>query len=149
MRRTRVEPGIYRQQNGTYGVYFLLNGKPTYKTVGTKLTEARHHRDHLRARAHRGELPTPTRLSLKELSETWIEGFEAQVASGERGERTLENYRYHLNHNLLPHLGQKRIQEISADDCAHLIATLRAKGLSPKTINGALVDPPWVRWRLG
>ena len=37
MKRSRVERGIYRQQNGTYAVYYLLHGKPRYKTVGTKL----------------------------------------------------------------------------------------------------------------
>ena len=29
MKRIRVERGIYRQQNGTYGVYLLVNGKPS------------------------------------------------------------------------------------------------------------------------
>lgn len=139
MRRVRVERGIYRQQNGTYGVYLLCDGKPRFKTVGRKLTEARRQRDLLSAKAHRGELPQPSRLTFAELAATWIDGFEAQVASGERAERTLEHYRYHLDHHLLPHLGTKRLQEITTDDCARLIATLRGKDLSPKTIAGTLV----------
>jgi hypothetical protein len=71
MKRTRVERGIYRQQNGTYGVYLLVDSKPRYKTVGTKLAEARRQRDHLSAKAQRGELPTPTRLTFAQLAETW------------------------------------------------------------------------------
>ncbi len=139
MRRVRVERGIYRQQNGTYGVYLLVQGKPRFKTVGQKLAEARRQRDLLSAKAHRGELPAPSQLTFSELAETWIQGFEAQVRSGERGERTLEHYRYHLDRHLVPTLGRKRLQELSTDDCAQLIATMRAKGLSPKTIAGALV----------
>ena len=139
MRRTRVERGIYRQANGTYGVYVVVHGKPRFKTVGRKLSEARRARDELAAMAQRGELPAPTRLTFAELAENWIDGFAAQVEAGERSERTLEHYRYHLGRHLLPALGRKRLQEISTDDCARLIASLRAKGLSGKTIAGALV----------
>jgi len=139
MKRTRVERGIYRQVNGTYGVYLTVGGKPTFKTVGRKLAEARRQRDLLSAKAQRGELLSPVRISFAELAQQWLTGFEALVASGERAERTLEHYRYHLERHLLPALGTRRLQEISTDDCARLIVALRAKGLSPKTIAGALV----------
>jgi integrase len=139
VRRRRVERGIYRQENGIYGVYLVVDGKPRYKTVGAKLAEARRQRDLLSAKAQRGELPPPSKLTFAELAESWIELFAAQAAAGERSERTLENYRYHLDHNLLPTLGHRRLQEISTDDCARLIASLRSKGLAAKTIAGALV----------
>jgi integrase len=139
VRRTRVERGIYRQKNGTYGVYVMVEGRPRFKTVGTKIAEARRQRDLLSATAQQGELPPPTRITFAELAESWIEGFAAQVASGERSERTLEHYRYHLDRHLLPALGRRRVQEITTDDCARLIAALRAKGLAPKTVAGALV----------
>jgi integrase len=139
MKRTRVERGLYRQQNGTYGVYLLVDGTPRYKTVGVKLGEARRQRDLLASKAHTGLLPPPSRLTFAQLAETWLEGFEALVAAGERGERTLENYRYHLDKHLLPALGRKRLPEITTDDIAQLIARLRAQGLAAKTINGALV----------
>src|ERR671939_1221416 len=139
MKRTRIERGLYRQQNGTYGVYLLVDGKPRYKTVGSKLTEARRQRDLLASKGHSGLLPPPTRLTFAELGEIWLEGFEALVAAGERGERTLENYRYHLDKHLLPAFGRKRLPEITTDDIAQLIARLRTRGLAAKTINGALV----------
>jgi integrase len=139
VQRKRVERGIYRQENGVYGVYLMIAGKPRFQTVGRKLTEARRQRDVLSARAQRGELLAPTRVSFAELAETWLEGFAAQVAAGERGERTLENYRYHLERNLLPAFGNRQLAEISTDDCARLIASLRARGLAAKTIAGALV----------
>lgn len=139
MRRKRVERGIYRQENGTYGVYLMVDGKPRFKTVGTKLAQARRQRDLLSAKAQRGELPEPTRLTFAELAETWIEGFAAQVTAEERSERTLEHYRYHLDRHLLPVFGARRLAEITTDDCARLVASLRAKGLAAKTIAGALV----------
>lgn len=139
MRRTRVERGIYRQANGVYGVYLVVEGKPRFKTVGRKLAEARKQRDLLSAQAQRGELPARTDVRFAVLAETWIEGFAAQVAAGERSERTLENYRYHLDKNLLPAFGRRRVHEISTDDCARLVASLRARELAPKTIAGALV----------
>ena len=139
MRRTRVERGIYRQQNGTYGVYLIVDGKPRFKTVGPKLAQARRQRDLLSSKAQRGELAPPTRLSFAELAESWIDGFAALVAAGERGERTLENYRYHLDRHLLPTFGHKQMNEITTDDIARLITQLRGKGYAAKTINGALV----------
>jgi integrase len=139
MRRTRVERGIYRQQNGCYGVYVMVAGKPRFKAVGPKLAEARRQRQLLSAKAQTGQLAPPNRTTFAELAETWLAGFESQVEAGERGERTLENYRYHLDKNLLPTLAKKRLQEISTDDCARLIAELRSRGLAAKTIAGALV----------
>jgi len=139
VKRKRVERGIYRQQNGNYGIYLLANGEHRWKTVGPKLAEARRERDLMSARAHQGELPKRCTLSFAELAETWLEGFEAQVRSGERAERTLEDYRYQLRRNLLPTLGRKKLTDISTDDCARLIVHLRARGLSPKTIASALV----------
>jgi integrase len=138
MTRKRVERGIYLQANGTYGVYLLVGGRRRFKTVGRKLAEARRVRGQLQASADRGELPAPTRLTFAQLAASWIEGFEALVEAGERGERTLENYRYYLDGHLLPALGRRRLQEITTDDIAQLLNQLRAKGLSAKTISGAL-----------
>src|SRR3954451_10698003 len=104
MKRKRVERGIYRQQNGCYGVYVMVAGKPRFKAVGPKLAEARRQRQLLSAKAQNGQLPPPDRTPCADLPDTWLDGFAAQVEAGERGERTLENYRYHLDKNLLPTL---------------------------------------------
>jgi integrase len=139
MKRSRVERGIYLQQNGTYAVYYLLHGKPRYKTVGPKLAEARRARTLLLGKVERGELATPTRLTFAELAATWLEDLEALVAADERSPRTLENYTYLLNHHIIPAFGSKRLQEVTTDDIAALIGQMRAKHLAAKTINGALV----------
>jgi integrase len=139
MKRIRIERGIYLQDNGTYGVYLLVKGKPRYKTVGRKLSEARRLRGLLSAKAEHGNLPSPTRLTFAQLAATWIDNFAALVAAGERSPRTLENYTYLLNRHLLPAFGHKRLPDISTDDIADLIAQLRSRGLSAKTINNALI----------
>jgi integrase len=139
MARTRIEPGLYLQSNGVYGTYLTVNGKPRYKTVGRKLGEARRQRDLLRAKAHQGELPGQPKISFKTLATGWLQILEAQVAAGERGPRTLENYTYFLNKHLLPALGHRPVHAITTDELAQLINDLRGKGLAPKTIAGALV----------
>ena len=138
MKRTRVERGLYRQENGHYGVYVVSAGKHHWRTVGPKLSEARRQRDLLLVKAHQGELAPRPRITFAELAGTWIAGFEAMVISGERSERTLEHYQGLLTCHLLPAFGHKRIDQISTDECARFIAALRAKGLAPKTIASAL-----------
>jgi integrase len=116
----------------------MANGKPRFKTIGSKLTEARRHRDLLNAAAHKGELVTPLKLTFHEVADAWLNGFAAEVAAGEKAERTLEHYRHDLRVHVLPRLGPKKIQAVSTDDIAELIGELRVKGLAAWTIRGVL-----------
>src|SRR5687768_15985197 len=77
-------------------------------------------------------------LTFRKLAASWIEGFEALVEAGERGERTLENYRYHLDGHLIPALGRRRFHYLTSDDVAQLYVQLRGKGLTAKTVSGVL-----------
>ena len=70
MKRTRVERGLYRQTNGNYGIYVLADGRLHWKTVSTKLSEARRERDLVTAKALQGELPPRCTLTFAELAET-------------------------------------------------------------------------------
>ena len=60
------------------------------------------------------------------------------VAVGDRAERTLERYRSALDLHVLPELGARPIQKITADQLAGLISTARASGLAPWTIRGII-----------
>lgn len=140
MKRTRVEHGLYRQENGNYGVYVISNGRHRWRTVGPKLSEARRQRDILLAKARLGQLDEERpSITFGELAEDWLSDLGALVASGERAATTLDAYRASLKCHTLPAFGSKRVDEISADDCARFIADLRAKGLAPKSIVGCLV----------
>lgn len=57
--------------------------------------------------------------------------FEAKVATGQRRERTLDHYRSHLRRHLLPRLGRRRLQLITADHLAAVVRDLQAQSLSP------------------
>lgn len=138
MKRAKVEKGLYLQTNGVYGTYIQVNGRLQFKTVGRKLAEARRQRTLLLGQADRGELPAATRLTFEQLATTWLEHFEGLVTAGERAPRSLEHYAYLLEKHINPAIGRKRIQEITTDDIAQLIASLRGKGLSGKTVHSSL-----------
>jgi integrase len=137
-RRVRVERGIYRQPNGRYAVCVMIDGRPSLRrSRATSSRRGSSASSYARppaapadpvAAAHlrRGRLPVagPVRT---------------RVATGERRERTLENYRYYLDHHLLPELGRKRIRSLTPGDMASLVAALSGKGLAPKTVANALV----------
>jgi integrase len=137
--RVRVERGIYRQTNGRYAVCVMIDGRPSLRTVTGDLEQARVERELLREAAHNGLLTLWPRLTFGAVASQWLARFERRVAVGERRERTLENYRYYLDHHLLPELGRKRIRSLTPTDMASLVAALTAKGLAPKTVANALV----------
>jgi integrase len=137
--RVRVERGIYRQTNGKYAVCVMIDGRPSLRTVAGDLEQARIERELLREAAANGLLTLWPRLTFGAVACQWLARFERQVAAGERRERTLENYRYYLDHHLLPELGRKRIRSLTPGDMASLLAALTGKGLAPKTIVNALV----------
>lgn len=60
------------------------------------------------------------------------------VAAGQRHPRTLEAHRFHLDHDLLPRLGSRRIASLGVEDIAGLVTDLRAAGRSAKTTANAL-----------
>lgn len=102
--RTRVERGIYRQANGNFAICARRGGRLRFRTVDSNLATARRARAELIAALELGRLPASPRLRFDTVAGRWLERFEEKVAAGERHPRTLEAHRYHLEHNLLPHL---------------------------------------------
>jgi integrase len=133
-RRTRVERGIYRQPNGRYAVCARRAGR----TAGTDLATARRTREDLIAALEAGRVPASPRLRLDTVAAHWSKRFEAMVAAGERHPRTYEAHRFHLDHDLLPRIGHRRVASLGVEDIAELITELRAAGRSAKTIANAL-----------
>ncbi len=60
------------------------------------------------------------------------------MAAGERAERTLERYRSALDLHVIPVLGSRPIQRITADQLAMLIGSSRTSALAPWTIRGII-----------
>ncbi len=136
--RTRVERGIYRQPNGKYAVCARRAGRLHFRTTGGDLDEARRARAELIAALEAGRVPASPRLRLDTVAARWSARFEAMVAAGERHPRTYEAHRFHLDHDILPRLGHRRIGSLGVEDVAEVIGELRAAGRSPKTTANAL-----------
>ncbi len=58
----RVERGIYQQLNDKYAVCFMLDGRPTFRTVGYDLDAARQERRAFVEAARWGVLAAAPRL---------------------------------------------------------------------------------------
>lgn len=136
--RTRVERGIYRQPNGKLAVCARRAGRLHFRTTGSDLGEARRAREELIAALEAGQVPASPRLRLDTVAARWSERFEAMVAAGERWPRTYEAHRFHLDHDLLPRLGRRRVASIGVEEIAGLIGELRAAGRSAKTTANSL-----------
>jgi integrase len=136
--RTRVERGIYRQPNGKLAVCARRAGRLHFRTTGCDLEAARRAREELIAALEAGRVPASPRLRLDTVAGRWSTRFEAMVAAGERHRRTYEAHRFHLDHDVLPRLGHRRIGSLGVEDVADLIGELRAAGRSPKTTANAL-----------
>ena len=137
-RRTRVERGIYRQPNGKLAVFARRAGRLHFRTAERDLGAARRARAELIAALAAGRVPASPRLRLDTVAARWSERFAAMVAAGERRPRTYEAHRFHLDHDLLPRLGRRRIGLLGVEDVARLIIELRAAGRSPKTTANAV-----------
>ena len=137
-RRTRVERGIYRQPNGKYAVCARRAGRLHFRTCGRDLHGARRAREDLITALEAGRVPASPRLRLDTVAAHWSKRFEAMVAAGERHPRTYEAHRFHLDHDLLPRVGHRRIASLGVEDIAELITELRGAGRSAKTTANAL-----------
>jgi hypothetical protein len=130
-RRTRVERGIYRQPNGSFMVCARRAGRLHFRAAGADLLAARRKRADLIAALEAGRVPASPRLRFDTVAGRWSERFEAMVAVGDRHPRTYEAHRFHLDHDLLPRLGSRRIASVrtsaSTGGAAEEIA--KAKGL--------------------
>lgn len=138
-RRVRIGPNLYqRPSDGKFELGFTDSlGRWRIKTLrAATRTEARAERDSFLTQLRRGEAAAASKITLREVAEEYLSTIEALVANGERGERTYERYSHALRHHVLPALGDRVIQKVTADHVADLFAAARTKGLAPWTIKG-------------
>jgi integrase len=111
--------------------YLDSTGKRRWQVVHGSLEEAKARQAELLLRRRRGERVEPARQTLEQYAHDWLERQTVRP-------RTLELYRWALERHLLPRLGRRRLDQISAEDIAALIAQLRRQGLKGWTITTAL-----------
>ncbi len=111
--------------------YLDSTGKRRWQVVHGSLEEAKARQAELLLRRRRGERVEPTRQTFEQYARDWLERQTVRP-------RTLELYRWALERHLLPRLGRRRLDQISAEDIAALIAQLRRQGLKGWTITTVL-----------
>jgi integrase len=69
--------------------------------------------------------------TFQEFADTWLDSAELRP-------RTLETHRNNLNRHVYPVIGRLRLNQISEDSICLVMSSMRRKGLSARTIKGAL-----------
>jgi integrase len=138
-RRTKVKgkPGIYYRQVGKrrrYEVTYLdTDGRRRWQTIAgyDNLDDAEAALEEKKGRLRRGEQVRPSRATFGDLVEQWM----AQLTVGER---TRELYAANMRLHLLPRFERRRVQDITVDDVAKMIADMQADGKAGWTIRNQL-----------
>ncbi len=131
-------PGIYyRPRPGgkvgpPYEIRYLdSTGKRRWEIVHGNLEAAEARRAELLLRRRRGERIEPTRQIFEQYARAWLERQDVRP-------RTHELYVWALEQHLIPYFGRRRLDQISCEDIAAFIASMRRKGLKGWTITTAL-----------
>ena len=95
----------------------------TYKNAERALTKALRECD-------TGTYVEPSRQTLREYLTSWLESFAKMAVSP----RTYEDYRHRLTRDVLPELGEKRLDQLTLADIQRLYSDMKARGLKPRTI---------------
>lgn len=71
------------------------------------------------------------RMTMQAYLSTWLE----DTAAGRVRPSTLESYRSHIDHHIIPALGRTRLRDLSATEINHMLASMVRLGVSPTTAN--------------
>ncbi len=134
-RREKVERGIYRKPGTSeYEItYTDSTGRQRWQRIEGGLREARAARGEMLGKLAKGERVVPSRLTLAEYAETWIE-----TQTGRLRPKTLRGYRDHLRLHIEPKLGRRKLAAVTVDDVAALLGDLQRNGYAAWTIRGVL-----------
>ena len=136
-RRVRVERGVYYRDARAGRRYEVMyrdsDGRTRWQVVPGGLKEARQARADVLSRVGRGERVAPTRLTVADYAETWLEAQRLRLRP-----KTLKTYEASLRVHVLPAVGRLKLSALAEDDVMRLIATMQAGGSAPWTIRGTL-----------
>ena len=131
-------PGIYYRPSAggkvqpPYEIRYLdSSGVRRWALVHGTLDEAEARRSELRLRRRGGQRTQPTRQTFEPYARAWLQRQQCRP-------RTVEILTWALERHLLPYFGRRRLDQITVDDVAAYIASMRRKGLRGSTINTTL-----------
>jgi integrase len=115
----------------SYRLDFEINGVQHRRTLEARnRTEARAEVKALGAK----QLAPPSRRTVAEVAEEFLESLGHKVAAGDKAPRTFEEYGWRLRSRVVPLIGSMQIQKVGPDEIEDMIARWRARGDSPGTI---------------
>jgi integrase len=120
---------------GVYRLRFRVNGKRCAVTIRGTKKEAQIKLRELLHSADRGQHVEPTRITLTAWSQQWL----ALLSRGDNrrglvGARTRERYAELLGLYVLPTLGERALQQLTATEIDNLYIKLEGRGLSASTV---------------
>ncbi|MGE0065839.1 MAG: tyrosine-type recombinase/integrase [Dehalococcoidia bacterium] len=117
--------------------------RKTIRKTFRSLAEARAWRSHAQEAIRRGALRAPSRETVAEASERWLEAARAGVVRTRSGETykpgVLRGYSQNLRARIVPELGNLRVSEVTRNDVQDIVDRMLAEGLGPSTVKNAIL----------
>lgn len=133
--RVKVEPGVWKRGEVLEITWRDAQGKQRRRKVDGGIIAARRALKAEQARRDRGErVGADPRLRFEQAADAWLAGPVATLRPNTRS-----TYRGAVDNQLRKRIGRRRLDDITADDLARVVAEMRAAGLSEWTISGALM----------
>lgn len=141
--RGRGQGSIYVRGGGQFEVQYTgSDGKRVFQILRnhngnaiTKITDARTAANTLLGRRDDGKDVRPSKLTFDQVAEMFFESFAARVASGERKQRSLDDYRHRYTLYIKPRVGRINAQQIKRKHALDILDDLRKQGLSTSTLS--------------
>jgi integrase len=135
-RRSHGDGGIDQRGEDSFRLRYRVGNKRHAKTFRGTLAEAKTELRRLLRSADTGEHVDPSRMTVGE----WVEHWLSIGAPGKKkksiGRRSLQRYGEFLRIHIVPHVGDRRLQQLHATDIDHLYEALAAK-MAPNTAHMA------------
>ncbi len=133
-KRAHGDGGIDSRGENVHHLRYRANGRRHTKTFHGTLTEARKELRRLVGAVDTGEHVDPTKLTVGQWVDQWIDAGAPGRKKKRVSDRTLERYSDLLRVHVVPVLGERRLQRLQATEIDKLYADMaEAKAISPRT----------------
>jgi integrase len=114
---------------GFVGAFFGPDGKRHWVSAKTK-TECWRKLNMAMADADRGTLPGPANLTVEQYLTSWL----ADSVKGTVSRATYDSYKRDVYYHIIPHLGRRKLKELTAGNIRRLYRKMAEKGLKDRSI---------------
>jgi integrase len=122
---------------------FSPRDQRTIRKTFRTLADARAWRAVTQTRIRQQTLRAPTRITVREAAEQWLEAANTGAVRTRSGERykpsALRSYQHALNNRVLPALGDQKLSAVARNDIQDLADRFAASGLAPSTVRNSIL----------